>query len=434
MEIFETLDIIVTKEFVEGRRINGKIPVVLSETHTYTPHDLEKFDGECEYNKIILNNDEILVVSLDLSCSIIISGFRNNPTGVVLHGDETDLIKLLSGLNGQLCFENVRLQRVDHASKRAVLNIYREVFKSVERFIVEDKNGQSHIVSMIMDLDKLSYSSDTGVNMDEFVRLLHSDIEVVKVDHISKIVSEGLSVFEAAGLEFCLVGANGMTRGKLKSRRTYEVRHNGMAIGSVVIFGRCHQKQIYIDFTVDKIFDESEISQFEKALQRYTMPNLNDWVIILNYVGNKKMVEVVMGDVDVEESPVAVDEVATTEATSPEVARLVLKDADKPFYYNFTDIEIVSGDIEVVGYDGESLHERLLMGAIVDFKSPVAAIRIIGDLLMAGIDRIYYLNGETLEKYNVEGHVDSAETLIDNFRGRRRAGRDYGDLSHRSRR
>ena len=129
-----------------------------------------------------------------------------------------------------------------------------------------------------------------------------------------------------------------------------------------------------------------------------------------------------------------VEELAATEATPPMATKLVLKDVDKPFYYNFTDVEIVSGDIEVVGYDGESLHERLLMGAIVDFKSPIATIRIIGDLLMAGIDRIYYLNGGSLEKYNVDGHVDSAETLIDNIRGRGRAGRDYGDLSHRSRR
>lgn len=430
MEIFEALDIIVTKEFVEGRRINGKIPVILSETLTYTTHDLEKFDGECKYNSVVLNDDEVLVVSLDLSCSIIISGFSNNPTGVVLHGDESDLIKLLSSLNGQLCFECIRLQRIERANKRAVLNIYREVFKSTVEFIIEDKNGQSHIASMIMDLDKLSYSTDTGINIDEFVKLLHSDIEVVKVDHISKIVSEGLSVFEAAGLEFCLVGAMSMTRSKLKSRRTYEVRHNGVDIGSVVIFGRCPQKQIYIDFTVDKVFDKSELLQFEKTLQRYTMPNLNDWVIILSYVGDKKMTEDVVG----EESPVDVDEVAATEATPPMATKLVLKDVDKPFYYNFTDVEIVSGDIEVVGYDGESLHERLLMGAIVDFKSPIATIRIIGDLLMAGIDRIYYLNGESLEKYNVDGHVDSAETLIDSIRGRRRVGRDYGDLSHRSRR
>lgn len=113
---------------------------------------------------------------------------------------------------------------------------------------------------------------------------------------------------------------------------------------------------------------------------------------------------------------------------------LSLTENEKPFYFNFTGFKITSSDVMVFNYDGEGLQDRLLMGAIVDFKSPTATIRIIGDLLRAGVEDIYYHNDGVLEKYNVESHIDSADALADSIRGVGGRRRDFGDLSRRGRR
>lgn len=422
MKVFEDLNIVVTDDFEEGRRVNGKIPVILSEPCEYTAQDLDKIEEDYKVNNVFLNEDEVLVVSLDFSCALVIRKLNSNPTGIVLHGEEKDVVKLLSGLFSQLCFDGIQLQRVVRASKRAVLNIYREVFKTAEVFGIDDKDGTAHSVTIVMDLDKLSYSSDTNVNLDEYFKLLHPDMEVVKVDLVSQLHFERFSHYNREGLNFNFGSVKTMTNSMLVGRKTYPLLYENHTIGSVELFGRRAKKQLYIELSVAEVFDETKLSHFKDALQTYISSDLDGWTIVLNY--NKS-------GVVVQEEETEVGELGVEDTSEPKVAEVIeleLEEDDMPLFLNFTDTSIkVKGHVVVeanrrYGLDG-------VTGAIVSFERPAETFALINDLVYGGVGCIFYLQGGVLHRYDTGAHMDSIMEVSRESEGRGRENRRFGFLT-----
>lgn len=422
MKVFEDLNIVVTDDFEEGRRVNGKIPVILSEPCEYTAQDLDKIEEDYKVNNVFLNDDEVLVLSLDFSCALVIRKLNSNPTGIVLHGEEKDVVKLLSGLFSQLCFDGIQLQRVVRASKRAVLNIYREIFKTAKVFSVDDKNGTVHSATITMDLDKLSYSSDTNVNLDEFFKLLHPELEVVKVDLVSGITFKGFNTYRHEALEFRFGSVRTMTRSMLVGRKTYPLFYDGQSIGSVELFGRRAKKQLYIELSVPEVFDETKLSHFKDALQTYISSDLNGWTIVLNY--NKC-------DVAVQDEETEVGELGTEDTSEPlveEVIELELEEDDMPLFLNFTNTLVkVKGHVVVeanrrYGLDG-------VTGAVVSFEHPAETFALINDLVYGGVGCIFYLQDGKLHRYDTGAHMDSIMEVSREAECHNRENRRFGFLT-----
>lgn len=422
MKVLEDLNIVVTKDYVEGKRINRKIPIVLSEPYEYTTKDLVVVDDNFSVNSIFLNGVDNLVVALDFSCSILFSGWNDNPKGIILHGDEEDVIKLLSGLFGKLFLESVQLQRIVRGNKRAILNIYREAFKSVNVFDIEDKEGVVHTTSIVMDLDNISYSADTGANLDEFFKLLHPCIKPIKVDIVTKLVLEKRRVHIQKPLWFFFGGTKYITKDMLGARKTYALFYDTVEIGEVEIYGRCADKQLHIKLNVPEIFDENKLTQFKDALQNYMLAELNGWAVVLNYV--KK--DVVEGEVEV----VEIEEVNQQETLPVLALELELEEDEKPVFLNFTETSV-----KVPGHVVVDVDERCSLagatGAIVTFDEPAETFALINEMIDAGLECIYYIQDGVLRRYRTKVHLESVEYIIDAAKGNSRNNR-FGFLTEGS--
>lgn len=423
MKLLEDLNIVVTNDYVEGKRINRKIPIVLSEPYHYTAQDLDEIKGDFKVNSIFLNATETLVIALDFSCSILFSGWDGNPTGIVLHGDEKNVVKLLSGLYSNSILDTVVLQRIVRGNKRAILNIYREAFKSVAEIAIVDKDGVSHAASLVMDLDNISYTTDTGTNLDEFFKLLHPCIEPIKVDIVTKLALEKRSVHIQKPLWFFFSGTKYITKDMLGARKTYTLYYDTLEIGEVEIFGRCANKQLHIKLNVPEVFDEEKLTQFKDALQNYMLAELNGWAVVLDYV--KK--EVVENVVEEKGEIVEIEEVNQPEALPVLALELELEENEKPIFLNFTETTV-----KVPGHVVVDVDERCSLvgatGAIVTFDEPAETFALINEMIDAGLECIYYIQDGELRRYRTKVHLESVEFIIDAVRGNSRNNR-FGFLT-----
>lgn len=421
MKVLEDLNIVVTKDYVEGKRINRKIPIVLSEPYEYTTKDLVVVDDNFSVNSIFLNGVDNLVVALDFSCSILFSGWNDNPKGIILHGDEEDVIKLLSGLFGKLFLESVQLQRIVRGNKRAILNIYREAFKSVNVFDIEDKEGVVHTTSIVMDLDNISYSADTGANLDEFFKLLHPCIVPIKTDFVYKLELGKRSEYTQKQLWFLFGGVKYITRDMLSARKTYSLFYDTLEIGEIELFGRCVNKQLYIKLIVTEVFDVVKLTQLKEALQNYILSELNGWTVVLDYVKDVG----VMAENKVE--VVEVEEIEQEEPQTVLALELELEEDEKPIFLNFTETTV-----KVPGHVVVDVDERCSLvgatGAIVTFDEPAETFALINEMIDAGLECIYYIQDGELRRYRTKVHLESVEFIIDAVRGNSRNNR-FGFLT-----
>lgn len=416
MKVLEDLNIVVTKDYVEGKRINRKIPIVLSEPYNYTAQDLDEIKDDFSVNSVFLNDDDSLVVASDFSCSILLTGWKDNPSGIILHGDEKDVIRLLSGLFSNLYFKGVKLQRIERGNKLAILNIYREAFKAVDVFDIEDKDGVIHTTSIVMELDNIYYSADTGANLDEFFKLLHPCIVPIKTDLIYKLELGKRSEYTQKQLWFLFGGVKYITRDMLSARKTYDLFYDTLEIGEIELFGRCVNKQLYIKLSTTEVFDGDKLMQLKEALQNYILAELNGWTVILDYV--KDVSDMAENKVEV----VEVEEVKQEEPQAVLSLELELEEDEKPIFLNFTDTLI-----NVPGHVVVEVNERCSLagatGAIVAFDEPAETFALINEMIAGGLECIYYLQDGELRRYKINVHRDSFDDILSSVTGGRRNNR-----------